>query len=52
MQHQPDTHSVQPSTDLTERAENWRSYVERHGENWWSVSEAFAIVNDMLEVTT
>lgn len=41
------TRNVQASTEVLERVENWQSYVERHGQNWWSIEEAFAIVNDL-----
>lgn len=51
MTYQPDTHTVQASTEMLDRIENWQSYVERHGENWWSISEAFSIVNDLAAVT-
>ena len=40
----------QTMTDtLTERAENWREYVERHGHNWWTADEATAIITALLQ---
>lgn len=36
------------TAELLDRAENWEYYVDCHGENWWSIAEAFAIVKELL----